>query len=131
VRAKLAALEETRETARRELEALEDSQARLEDLERDKGILLGRYAGMVPEALDNRTPEERHCVYTMRRLNVLAYPEGTLKVSGTLGDGKGLRTSGLTQTSSLHRPASSFPRPTRTRWPSSSNLRHSPRPLGR
>jgi site-specific DNA recombinase len=40
LRAKFAALEEDREVARREHEALEERQARLRDLERDKDTLL-------------------------------------------------------------------------------------------
>jgi DNA repair ATPase RecN len=51
LRAKLADLEETREFVRNELEALEESQARLRDLERNADMLLERYVGMVPEAL--------------------------------------------------------------------------------
>ena len=43
---KLAALEETRATARRELEALKGRRERLEDLKRDRDALLERYANV-------------------------------------------------------------------------------------
>ncbi len=45
LRAKLAALEEVRETARGELTALGAHRERLAELERDKDTLLERYAG--------------------------------------------------------------------------------------
>jgi hypothetical protein len=64
--------------------------------------LLAKYAGMMPAAVDDlapeeRTPEERHRVYKMLRLNVLAYLDGTLDVSVTLTDGEELWTLRLTQ----------------------------------
>jgi hypothetical protein len=46
--------------------------------------------------------------------------DGTLEVSGTLVDNEKLGTLELTRTLSLRRQANSFPRPTTTRWPSSS-----------
>ncbi len=54
--------------------------------------LLAKYAGMMPDALDDLTPEERCRVYEMLRLNVLAYLDETLDVSVTLTDGEELRT---------------------------------------
>ena len=67
---------------------------------------------MVPESLDNPSPEERHQIYKMLRIEVLAYPYKSLEVSGTLvgggeaGEmglsvappGTGLGALGLTQT---------------------------------
>jgi site-specific DNA recombinase len=87
LRVKLAALDETRETARRELDALAGRQERLAELERDRDTLLERYAGLVPEALDTLTAEERQQVYRMLRLRVVAPPEklGTVEVTGALG----------------------------------------------
>ena len=58
--------------------------ARLEDLERDRETLLEEYAGMLPEALDELTGEERHQVYRMLRLQVFVYPNGDLEVRGVL-----------------------------------------------
>jgi hypothetical protein len=52
--------EATRETARAELAILEERRQLLEDLEHDRDALMERYAGAVPEALKNLTPEERH-----------------------------------------------------------------------
>ena len=78
-------IEETRETARSGLAILAESRQRLEDLERDRDALVERYAGAVPEALENLTPEERHRDYNMLRLKVLAYPDSRLEVNGVLG----------------------------------------------
>jgi site-specific DNA recombinase len=86
LRAKLAVLEEDREFARRELEALEGRRARLLELERDKDELLAHYASMVPEALDDLAPEERHRVYKLLKLRVGLQPDGILEVSGVLGE---------------------------------------------
>jgi hypothetical protein len=82
---RLKEIEETRETARAELAILEEGRQRLEELEHDRDVLMERYAGAVPEALENLTPEERHRVYKMLRLKVLAYPDSHLDVNGVLG----------------------------------------------
>jgi len=84
LRTKLATLEETRQTARRELAALEGWAERLCALKRDRDALLENYAEMMPEALDALEPEERHRVYKMLRLRAVAFPDGTLEVSGAL-----------------------------------------------
>jgi len=85
LKTKLAALEETQETAKRELETLDGRHERLRDLEHEKDVLLESYAGMMPEALDGLAPEERHRVYKMLRLTVLVRPDGTLEVNGIFG----------------------------------------------
>jgi hypothetical protein len=59
--------------------------------------LLAKYAGMMPDALADLTPEERHHVYKMLRLNVLAYPVETLAVSGNFTESVELRTLQLAQ----------------------------------
>ena len=82
---RLKEIEEARETARTELAILEEGRQRLEELEHDRDALMERYAGAVPEALENLTPEERHRVYKMLRLKVLAYPDLRLEVHGVLG----------------------------------------------
>jgi hypothetical protein len=82
--AKLRELGEHRATAERELEELNLRRSRLEDLERDKETLLEHYAGMVPEALDELTGEERHQVYRMLRLQAYVAPDGGLDVRGML-----------------------------------------------
>jgi site-specific DNA recombinase len=117
LRAKLAELQETREIAERELSTIERRRERLEQMERDKQALLESYVGMVPEELDSLGPEERHHVYKMLRLEVIAHPDKTLEVSGAIMSGLGLGVLELTQRSSHLRRASSFLRPTITRWP--------------
>jgi hypothetical protein len=82
---RLRDIDEARETARAELATLEGSRRRLEELEHDQEALMERYAGVVPEALENLAPEERHRVYKMLRLRVLAYPDARLEVSGVRG----------------------------------------------
>jgi len=84
LRAKLVALDDTRRTAERELEALQGYQERIRALERDKDALLESYAGMAPEALSSLTAEERHQVYKMLRVRVTVHGDGTLEVSGAL-----------------------------------------------
>ena len=79
--------DETRETTRAELAALEGSRRRLEELEHDREALMERYAGLVPEAFENLVPEEHHRIYKMLRLRVLVYPDVRLEVSGVLGSG--------------------------------------------
>jgi DNA repair exonuclease SbcCD ATPase subunit len=86
LRTKLAALKETCQTARKELAALEGRTERLRALERDREALLQNYAEMMPEALSALEPEERHRVYNMLRLRVAPFPDGTLEVSGALGE---------------------------------------------
>jgi site-specific DNA recombinase len=81
---RLQQLEETRETVRKELEALKNRQGRVETLKRDRGTLLRSYAGSVPEVLDSLLPEERHQVYKMLRLKVISRPDGGLEVTGDL-----------------------------------------------
>lgn len=57
--AALAKLEETREVAERELASLQSRRKRVEQMERERDILLKYYARMAPEALDELSPEER------------------------------------------------------------------------
>ena len=82
----LAELEDTRETAEKELRAISTRREVLENLERDRDALLGSYASMTPAALDALSPEERHQVYKMLRLTVEISPDGSLAVSGVLGN---------------------------------------------
>jgi predicted nucleic acid-binding Zn-ribbon protein len=80
LRSRLDALEETRESARRELVALASWRENLRALERDKELLLESYATRAPEALDNLGPEERRTVYSMLGLRVDALPDKSLRV---------------------------------------------------
>jgi hypothetical protein len=45
-----------------------------------------RYAGMVPEALDTLSSEERHHVYQLLKLRVRVHVDSTLEVDGVLGE---------------------------------------------
>src|SRR5215204_415244 len=84
LRAKLATLEETRKTARRELEALESRDKKLAELECNSDALLERYTALVPEALEVLDAEERHQLYNMLRLRVTTENDGALAMSGVL-----------------------------------------------
>lgn len=64
--AKSTAFQENREAARLRL-------SRREDFERDKEALLEYHARLVPEDLDRLAFEQRHTLYRMMRLNVLAH----------------------------------------------------------
>src|SRR5215217_1901645 len=58
-------------------------------MERDRDTVMEHYAGTVPGSLDDLGPEERHQVYKMLRLEVLAYPDKSLEVSGSILAGGG------------------------------------------
>jgi site-specific DNA recombinase len=87
LRAKLEALEETRQTARSELAAIEGRTDLLHALERDRDALLKNYTEIMPEAFDALEPEEHHHIYNMLRLRAVVFPDGTLEVSGALRKG--------------------------------------------
>ena len=84
LRAKLAELQEDRETAEREIAAIEGRREQLEQMERDRETVMEHCAGTVPESLDDLSPEEHHKIYKMLRLEVLAYPDKSLEVSGAI-----------------------------------------------
>jgi hypothetical protein len=86
LRARLAELDDTRNTAERELEALRGRKEYLEDLERDRDALLDRLMEVAPEALDALGSDERQQLYRMLRLRVLANQDGSLEISGAFGD---------------------------------------------
>jgi hypothetical protein len=82
LRAQLAALEDTRQTGERELQALKRRTEHLAQLEGDRDSLLEHYAGLLPEAIDALEPGERHQVYRMIRLEAHVAPDGSLEISG-------------------------------------------------
>jgi site-specific DNA recombinase len=82
----LAVLDETRAVAEHELAALRGRRKVIEELERDRDALLEHYAGMVPEALEKLTAEERRQVYGMLRLRVRLSADGSMEASGILRD---------------------------------------------
>jgi hypothetical protein len=76
-------------TVEKELKTIVGRKEHVEQLEHDRDALMEYYAGMIPESLNDLSPEERHQIYKMLRIEVLAYPDKSLKVSGTLvGDGE-------------------------------------------
>ena len=81
---KLAALEETRATARRELEDLRGRREDLERLKGDRDAVLESYADLTVEALDPLSPEQRNRLYKMLKLNVVLRDDGTPEVRGAL-----------------------------------------------
>jgi site-specific DNA recombinase len=84
LRVKLAELQEDRERANREIAAIEGRRERLEQMERDRDTIMEHYAGTIPGSLNDLGPEERHKIYKMLRLEVLAYPDKSLQVSGAI-----------------------------------------------
>jgi site-specific DNA recombinase len=84
LKARLAELDELRELATRELEALRHHEEEIASLERDRDALLEHYAAAAPDALDSLPPEERHNLYRLFRLEVFTHPDGTTEI--VLGD---------------------------------------------
>ena len=84
LRAKLAALEETRKTAQRELEALGRRREQIKKLERDRDALLDALMTVAPNALEALESKERLQLYQLLRLQVNNRSDGGLEVSGAL-----------------------------------------------
>jgi hypothetical protein len=82
---KLKELDETRDLAQAELDALALRKQRVEDLETDRDTLVKVMADMVPEGLYGLSGEERHRAYRMLRIEVTPIPEG-FRVSGALDE---------------------------------------------
>ena len=77
LRSRLRELTELEDTAHRELSNLQSRQERMVQLEHDRDVLLEDYASQSPEALDSLTPEQRHHLYKMLRLRLVANEDGT------------------------------------------------------
>jgi DNA repair ATPase RecN len=86
LRARLEELDEIHKTAERELKVLREHDEYLNGLEKDRDALLNSLAEVAPDALDSLTPEERHQVYRMLRLRVIANLDGSLEASGAFGE---------------------------------------------
>ena len=101
----LAALEEARRTAERELNDLRCHKQRVEQMEQDRDAVLEHYASLAPEALDSLTSEERHHLYKMLRLKVWLAKSGDLEIemAGVPVDGLG-ESSSITQGTSRSAP---------------------------
>ncbi len=80
--AALADLDEARESAERELETAWARGEALRRLEHDRDALMESYAGVVGETLEDLSPEERHRVYKLLRLDVRFGPDWPLEISG-------------------------------------------------
>jgi site-specific DNA recombinase len=78
---KLQEVDDARRLAQAELEALMRRQEHIEELEKDREALLKSMAEIVPEALEDLTPQERNKIYRMLRLEVAPFAEG-YEVSG-------------------------------------------------
>jgi site-specific DNA recombinase len=87
LKAKLAELEENRNTAQCEMINLEGTRERIWQLEQDKARLLEDFANLVPEAVGTLTGEERNRLYSLLRLRVTVQVEGDVEVRGAVGDG--------------------------------------------
>lgn len=92
LRSRLAELAGTRAMAERELDNLRNRQEYVRELERDRDALLDKLEGVAPEALDSLVPEERHQVYKMLRLKVVANLDGSFEVSGAFEESFGLES---------------------------------------
>ncbi len=84
--AALSDLDESREAAERELETARARGETLRRLEHDRDALMGSYAGTVAEALEDLSPEERHRVYKLLRLDVRFRPDWPLEISGIFAE---------------------------------------------
>ena len=82
LRTRLAALEDTRKAAERELRTVQRRTERLAQLKRDRDSLLESYAGLLPEAIDALGSEERHRVYRMIGLEAHLASDGSFEISG-------------------------------------------------
>ena len=98
LRPKLQGLEDTRATAQRELDALDNHHHEVDRLERDATALTEHYATLMPEKLDSLTPEQRHHVYRMLRLKVWSYPDGHIEADWAFQTGTDISTNNITNT---------------------------------
>jgi len=84
--AALSDLDEAHEAAERELETARARGETLQRLEHDRDALLESYAGTVGDALEDLSPEERHRVYELLRLDVRFRPDWPLEISGIFAE---------------------------------------------
>ncbi len=72
----LAELEETRQTAERELEAVGRRREEIEQLERERDALRASWSAAIPDNLDRLTSEARNTLYHKLRLEMRPKGEG-------------------------------------------------------
>jgi hypothetical protein len=82
LRTRLAALEDSRKTAERELRTLQNHTEHPTQLECDRDSLLESYADLMPEAIDALGSEERHRVYRMIGIEAHLVPDGSFVPGG-------------------------------------------------
>jgi hypothetical protein len=78
----LADLDEARESAERELATAQARGEALQRLEHDRDALMESYAVAVGDTLEDLSPEERHRVYKLLRLDVRFRLDWPLEISG-------------------------------------------------
>jgi site-specific DNA recombinase len=84
LKSKLAALEERRIVAERELEKLGRHEERIAALERDAEALIALYREQAREGLDLFTPQDRHDAYRTLGIHVMTYPDGSTELVGSV-----------------------------------------------
>jgi hypothetical protein len=72
--------------SQRELEALKGKRNRITELEQYRDALLASLIQIGSEALDTLTPDEKHQLYRILRLEVVVREDRTVEVSGAFGD---------------------------------------------
>jgi site-specific DNA recombinase len=76
LRSRIEELDEVRRVAEVEVAALQRSQERAEELENDLDAVLASLSGLLPEALDGLTGEDRNTVYRMLKIEITPTAEG-------------------------------------------------------
>jgi hypothetical protein len=84
LKGKLAALDERRTVAERELEKLTRHQERIAELERGAEALMELYSDQAREGLDLYTPQDRHDVYNAPGIKVIAHLDGSTELTGSV-----------------------------------------------
>jgi site-specific DNA recombinase len=84
LKGKLAALDERRMVAERELEKLTRHRERIAELERDAEALMELYTYQAREGLDLYTPQDKHNAYKTLGINVIAHPDGSTELTGSV-----------------------------------------------
>ena len=84
LREKLFELDEQKELAEREIEALQGREQRLDQMRRDKDDLLDELVAMTPRLIDELPSEERVRIYETLGLRVTSGEDGTLEITGDL-----------------------------------------------
>ena len=80
LKARLAELDDERDIAETELSRLRSSEAEVRALEEQRDALLESYVAGSEEALDARTPEDRHALYKSFGVEVTAHLDGETEI---------------------------------------------------